>query len=61
VPAMERELKLVKRHVSSRIEEGAAILNCKGPRIPMDTHPVEGAAVLHRLPARHHRTQTGDR
>src|SRR5437870_4534904 len=29
-------LKLVKRHASSRIEEGAAILNYKGPRIPVD-------------------------
>jgi antitoxin PrlF len=29
-------LKLVKRNVSSRIEEGAAILDYKGPRIPVD-------------------------
>jgi antitoxin PrlF len=29
-------LKLVKRHASSRIEEGAAILNYKGPRIALD-------------------------
>ena len=29
-------LKLVKRHASSRIEQGAAILNYKGPRIPVD-------------------------
>src|SRR6266566_4344677 len=28
-------LKLVKRHASSRIEEGAAILNYNGPRIRM--------------------------
>jgi hypothetical protein len=27
---------LVKRHVSSRIEEGAAILDYKGPRIAVD-------------------------
>jgi antitoxin PrlF len=29
------QLKLVKRHASSRIEQGAAILNYKGPRIPV--------------------------
>ncbi len=29
-------LKLVKRHAPSRIEEGAAILDYKGPRIPVD-------------------------
>jgi len=29
-------LKLVKGHDSSRIEEGAAILNYKGPRIAVD-------------------------
>jgi AbrB family looped-hinge helix DNA binding protein len=29
-------LKLVMRHASSRVEEGAAILNYKGPRIPVD-------------------------
>jgi antitoxin PrlF len=29
-------LKLVKRHVSSRIEDGSAILDYKGPRIPVD-------------------------
>jgi len=29
-------LKLVKRHVSSRIEDGAAILDYNGPRIPVD-------------------------
>jgi AbrB family looped-hinge helix DNA binding protein len=29
-------LKLVKKHVSSRIEEGAAILDYMGPRIPVD-------------------------
>ena len=29
-------LKVVKRHASSRLEEGAAILNYKGPRIPVD-------------------------
>jgi hypothetical protein len=29
-------LKLVKRHVSSRLEDGAAILNYKVPRIPVD-------------------------
>ena len=29
-------LKLVKKHVSSSVEEGAAILNYKGPRIPTD-------------------------
>ena len=27
------QLKLVKRHTSSRVEEGAAILDYKGPRI----------------------------
>jgi AbrB family looped-hinge helix DNA binding protein len=27
---------LVKKHVSSRIEEGAAILDYKGPRIPIE-------------------------
>ncbi|MGH7947735.1 MAG: AbrB/MazE/SpoVT family DNA-binding domain-containing protein [Candidatus Binataceae bacterium] len=30
-------LKLVKKHVSSRIEEGAAILGYRGPRIPINT------------------------
>ena len=30
------QLKLVKKHVSSTIEEGAAILDYKGPRIPVD-------------------------
>ena len=29
-------LKLVKRNVASRIEEGAAILEYKGARIPVD-------------------------
>ena len=29
-------LKLVKRHTSSRIEEGPAILNYTGARIPID-------------------------
>ena len=29
-------LKLVRRHASSRIEEGADILGYKGPRIPVD-------------------------
>ena len=29
-------LKLVKKHVSSRIDEGGAILDYKGPRIPVD-------------------------
>lgn len=29
-------LKLIKSHVPSRIEEGAAILNYQGPRIPVD-------------------------
>lgn len=29
-------LKLVQRHASSRIEEGAAILGYKGPRIPVN-------------------------
>ena len=29
-------LKLVKRHASSRVEEGAAILDYKGPRISVD-------------------------
>ena len=29
-------LKLVKRHAASRIEDGAAILNYKGPRIPVN-------------------------
>ncbi|HWZ69958.1 MAG TPA: AbrB/MazE/SpoVT family DNA-binding domain-containing protein [Casimicrobiaceae bacterium] len=29
-------LKLVKRHAASSIEMGAAILNYKGPRIPVD-------------------------
>ncbi|MEP7097775.1 MAG: AbrB/MazE/SpoVT family DNA-binding domain-containing protein [Dokdonella sp.] len=29
-------LKLVKRHVSSRVEEGTAILGYKGPRIAVD-------------------------
>ena len=29
-------LKLVKRHTASRIEEAAAILDYKGPRIPVD-------------------------
>jgi antitoxin PrlF len=29
-------LKLVKRHTSSRVEEGAAILDYRGPRIPVD-------------------------
>lgn len=29
-------LKLVQQHVPSRIDEGAAILNYKGPRIPVD-------------------------
>ena len=29
-------LKLVKRHVSSRIEEAAAILDYRGPRIAVD-------------------------
>jgi antitoxin PrlF len=28
-------LKLVQRHVSSRIEEGAAILDYQGPRVPV--------------------------
>ena len=27
---------MVKKHVSSRVEEGAAILDYKGPRIPVD-------------------------
>jgi antitoxin PrlF len=30
------QLKLVKKHAASRIEQGAAILNYKGPRIPVD-------------------------
>ena len=29
-------LKLVKKHVSSRIDEAASILEYKGPRIPID-------------------------
>jgi antitoxin PrlF len=29
-------LKLVKRHIASRIEDGSAILDYKGPRIPVD-------------------------
>src|SRR3984893_10120936 len=29
-------LKLVRRHAASSIEMGAAILNYKGPRIPVD-------------------------
>lgn len=29
-------LKLVKKHVSSRVEDGAAILDYKGARIPVD-------------------------
>jgi AbrB family looped-hinge helix DNA binding protein len=29
-------LALVNRHASSRIEDGAAILDYKGPRIPLD-------------------------
>jgi len=29
-------LKLIKKHRSSRIEEGAAILHYEGPRIPID-------------------------
>ena len=29
-------LKLVKRHIASRIEDGPAILDYKGPRIPVD-------------------------
>ena len=29
-------LKLVKRHIASRIEDGAAILDYKGHRIPVD-------------------------
>jgi antitoxin PrlF len=29
-------LKLVKRHATSRIEEGAGILGYKGPRVPVD-------------------------
>jgi hypothetical protein len=33
--AVGRVLKLVRRHASSRIEEGAAILDYKGPRIPV--------------------------
>lgn len=30
------QMKLVKRHASSRIEEAAAILSYQGPRIPVD-------------------------
>ena len=30
------QLKVVKRHAASRIEDGAAILDYKGPRIPVD-------------------------
>jgi AbrB family looped-hinge helix DNA binding protein len=29
-------LKLIKKHVSSSIEEGPAILDYKGPRIPIE-------------------------
>jgi AbrB family looped-hinge helix DNA binding protein len=29
-------VKLVKRHTTSRIEEGPSILNYTGPRIPID-------------------------
>jgi hypothetical protein len=36
VAAGGARLKLVKRHASSRIEEGAAILNYNGPRIPVN-------------------------
>ena len=37
-------LKLVKKHVSSRIEEGAAILDYKGPRIPV--HNMHGGLAM---------------
>jgi AbrB family looped-hinge helix DNA binding protein len=36
VAAGGARLKLVKRHASSRVEEAAAILDYKGPRIPVD-------------------------
>jgi AbrB family looped-hinge helix DNA binding protein len=29
-------LKLVKKHTSSRVDEGPAMLDYKGPRIPID-------------------------
>ena len=37
-------LKLVKRHVASSIEMGAAILNYKGPRIPV--HQIHGGLAM---------------
>jgi AbrB family looped-hinge helix DNA binding protein len=43
-------LKLVKTHASSRLEDGAAILDYKGPRIPVDQ--MHGAVAITRAAKR---------